>query len=155
MFAKEQVNAGERLAIFGGYATPIAEEMQLSDSHADFGIQVEERFVLAARCVEELEDADYVNHSCNPNAGIRGQIVLEAMRDIAPDEEITFDYAMVLCGGAGIPPYSMECSCGSPNCRGIVTDNDWQLPDLQQRYDGWFSWFLQEKIKEQKGRNGR
>lgn len=152
IFARERVAAGERLAIFGGYVMPIAEEPQLSDSHGDFAIQVDERFSLGSRYEHEIEATDYFNHNCHPNAGIRGQIFLDAMRDIEPDEEITFDYAMVLCGGEGIPPYSMECNCGSSICRGRVTDNDWQLPELQQRYDGFFSWFLQEKIKEQKGR---
>lgn len=143
------------MAIFGGYVMPIAEEPELSGKHSDFALQVDEHFVLGLRCEHELGGADYLNHSCDPNAGIKGQIFLDAMREIAPDEEVTFDYAMVLCGGEGIPPYSMECSCGSPNCRKRVTDNDWLLPELQQRYDGWFSWFLQEKIAAQKERNGR
>jgi hypothetical protein len=146
VFVREQVRAGERLAIFGGYVMPIAEEPELPGNHSDFALQVDEYFVLGLRCEHELGGADYFNHSCNPNAGIRGQIFLDAMRDIAPDEEITFDYAMVLYGAEGIPPYKLECHCGSPNCRGRVTDSDWLLPELQQRYHGYFSWFLQEKI---------
>jgi hypothetical protein len=31
---------------------------------------------------------------------------------------------------------------------GVITDNDWQRPELQARYDGYFSWFLQEKINQ-------
>lgn len=146
IFAREQIAAKERLAIFGGYVTLIGEEPQLSESHGDFAIQVEERFVLGAKGGHEVADTDYFNHSCDPNAGIRGQIFLDAMRDIVRDEEITFDYAMVLHSGEGIPPYELECHCGSPNCRGRVTDSDWLIPELQQRYDGWFSWFLQEKV---------
>jgi SET domain-containing protein len=37
----------------------------------------------------------YINHSCTPNAEPilrRGRIVFVALRDIAPGEEITFDY---------------------------------------------------------------
>ena len=142
------------MAIFGGHVMPIAEEPQFPESHGDFGIQVDEGFVLAARYEHELEDIDCLNHSCEPNAGIRGQIFLDAMREIAPDEEITFDYAMVLFGAEGIPPYELECHCGSPNCRGRVTDSDWLLPELQQRYGGWFSWFLQKKIEKRKEQNG-
>jgi len=32
------------------------------------------------------------NHSCDPNAGIKRDVFLVAMRDIKKDEEITFDY---------------------------------------------------------------
>ena len=36
----------------------------------------------------------HLNHSCEPNLGLQGQIAFVAMRDIAADEELTFDYAM-------------------------------------------------------------
>jgi uncharacterized protein len=39
--------------------------------------------------------ARYINHSCRPNAkpvGRKGGIVIVALRQIAPDEEITYDY---------------------------------------------------------------
>lgn len=42
--------------------------------------------------------------------------------------------------------FEMECSCGAPNCRKVITEHDWKLPDLQQRYRGYFSQYLQEKI---------
>jgi hypothetical protein len=59
---------------------------------------------------------------------------------------------MVLYRGKGVTPYKLACNCGAKNCRGIVTDNDWKLPDLQQRYDGYFQWYLQEKIDRLKKR---
>lgn len=37
----------------------------------------------------------YINHSCNPNTGIRGRVTFVALRDIAKDEEITFDYSII------------------------------------------------------------
>jgi len=36
----------------------------------------------------------FSNHSCEPNIGVQGQIVYVAMRDIAPGEELTHDWAM-------------------------------------------------------------
>ena len=50
----------------------------------------------------------YTNHSCDPNLAIQGQIVLVAMRDIAPGEELTIDWATTDDGD-----YEMECRCGS------------------------------------------
>ncbi len=38
------------------------------------------------------------------------------------------------------------------DCRGAVTEHDWQIPGLQRRCDGWFQWYLQEKINALRGR---
>jgi SET domain-containing protein len=37
----------------------------------------------------------FLNHSCEPNVGVQGQIVFVAMRDIAAGEELTLDYATI------------------------------------------------------------
>lgn len=63
------------------------------------------------------EPGVYTNHSCDPNAGIVRDVLLTAMRDIAKDEEITFDYSMITADG-----WKIECRCGSPCCRKIVGD---------------------------------
>jgi hypothetical protein len=55
------------------------------------------------------------NHSCEPNAGIRGTALLVAMRDIKKDEEVMFDYSMITADG-----WKMDCLCGSPSCRGVI-----------------------------------
>jgi hypothetical protein len=129
------MQAGERLAIFGGHIMPVDQEPEFEDDKGDFALQIDEQFVIGAAKGDELEAADYFNHSCDPNAGFKGQIFLVAMRDISTGEEITFDYAMVLHELKDALPYAFDCLCGSPNCRGIVTDNDWKLPEVQKRYD--------------------
>jgi hypothetical protein len=44
-------------------------------------------------------------------------------------------------------PYDeFNCGCGTALCRGQVTGNDWQLPELQARYEGFFSPYLQRRI---------
>jgi hypothetical protein len=40
----------------------------------------------------------------------------------------------------------MRCNCGSADCRGTITGKDWMRKDLQEKYKGWFCWFLQHKI---------
>lgn len=64
---------------------------------------------------------DYVNHSCQPNCGVRdddGRVVLFALQTIAPGDEISFDYATTQAGGF----FVFDCQCGSPACRGQVGD---------------------------------
>jgi hypothetical protein len=41
---------------------------------------------------------------------------------------------------------AFRCKCGRQNCRRIVTGRDWMKKELQERYKGWFCWFLQKKI---------
>jgi hypothetical protein len=105
-------------------------------------LQVEDRLFLVPRPIGE---GDYVNHSCNPNAGLSGQIGLVAMRDIKIGEEVCFDYAM-----CDTMPYDeFTCGCGSLNCRGKVGGDDWKKPVLQKRYSGYFSPHVQRRINTQ------
>jgi hypothetical protein len=105
-----------------------------------YSLQVEENQYLVS--LSDCEPPDYVNHSCDPNAGLSGQITLVAMRDIQPGEEITYDYAM----SDGSPYDEFNCSCGSPHCRGHVSGEDWRRTDLWLRYAGYFSPYLQRRI---------
>jgi len=146
VFATQFIKVEERLAIFGG------KVIRAVDEDGDYGIQIDENFVINAldKETQELEGAFFFNHSCSPNAGIKGQIFLVAMRDIVKDEEVTFDYAICLHRVDGLPPYRLKCLCGADNCRTIITDDDWRLPELQKKYDGYFSWYLQEKINRRR-----
>lgn len=83
----------------------------------------------------------FSNHSCDPNIGVQGQIVFVAMRDIQPGEELTHDWATT-----DDDDYEMECNCGASGCRKIITGKDWQRKDLQEKYRGYMSWYLERKI---------
>jgi hypothetical protein len=39
-----------------------------------------------------------------------------------------------------------NANAAHPNCRKILTGKDWQLPELQKRYAGYFSAYLARKI---------
>ncbi len=70
------------------------------------------------------------NHSCDPNVWHVGTYEIATRRAVGVGEELTIDYG-TQSGAAG---FSMACSCGSPICRGVVSSNDWRLPELQARY---------------------
>jgi D-alanine-D-alanine ligase len=70
-----------------------------------------------------------INHSCDPNAWIEG-LDLVARRAIAAGEEITVEYATFVAGTGE----SFDCQCGAGDCRGKVTPEDWQLPEIRRRY---------------------
>jgi len=111
------------------------ERLQNSD------VQITDDLHLVALTEEEYDAVMlFINHSCEPNLGFGRNVVLVAMRDVA-GEELTTDYAL-------FDDYegSMECTCGRSTCRGRVDGRDWQRPDLQERYRGYFSWYLDQKM---------
>ena len=150
IFAGKNIKKGEMCAIFGGHILRIKDEAKLPAKYSDTGIQIADQFVIST--VLNKEVADNFNHSCDPNAGIKGQIFLVAMRNIKAGEQVTFDYAMCLSYTKKHAAYfyKTKCLCGCKNCRGYITANDWKLPALQKKYKGFFSWYLQQKIDKQK-----
>lgn len=66
---------------------------------------------------EDETDAldNYANHSCAPNMGfVDGSLLHRALRDIAPGEELLWDYSTSM----NEPGWELPCDCGAPGCRG-------------------------------------
>ena len=140
VFAREPIEPRELVAIWSGRVVSADELDGLPAEIRRHTVQVEEALYLASLASDE--PPDYLNHACDPNAGLDGQIAIVAMRAIQPGEEVTIDYAM--CDGS---PYDeFDCACGSPRCRGRVTGSDWRDPTLWDRYAGHFSPYLQRRI---------
>ena len=139
-FAIEPIAAGETVAGFGGWLMTRADLATLPEERQHRSIQVDADLFMVSS--PEPERGDLVNHSCEPNCGLSGAILVVALRDIAVGEELTFDYAM----GDASDYDEFTCRCGTPSCRGIVTGSDWRDPALQARYAGWFSPYLAARI---------
>jgi hypothetical protein len=140
LYATEPLTEGELIAVWGGYSLTGDQFSTLPPYARQHSLQVEDDIYCVP--VRPDEPADMINHSCQPNAGMRGNVSLFAMWPIAAGEEICFDYAMT----DGSPYDEFDCSCGTELCRGRVSGNDWQRPDLRQRYQGFFSPYLQRRI---------
>lgn len=134
------IEKGELISIWGG---DIVAKERLDPSMPRFTQRVlqidEDLYILTA---EEKEPNDCFNHSCEPNLGFTGQIGLVTLRDVDAGEELTFDYAM----SDGEPYDEFDCHCGMPTCRHKVTGNDWKLPSLWEKYEGYFSPYLARRI---------
>jgi SET domain-containing protein len=142
LFAKQAITAGEIVAVKGGYILAKQEWTTLEEQLGSAEIQISEELFIAPDRESQREGCMvYTNHSCEPNIAIQGQIVFVAMNDIAPGTELTHDWATT-----DDLDYVIECNCGSPNCRGTITGKDWLKPELQEKYQGWFCWFIQRKI---------
>lgn len=140
-FVNEQLSQDSLVFIKGGHI--LTRDQMYSLNKIDSYWPIDDNYVLAAKNKEEFSLVKlYINHSCSPNCGIRGDIVGVAMRDISVGEEITFDYAFL-----DNEDNRFKCTCGSPNCRHIVTGFDWQIKELQKTYPEYFITYLKEKIK--------
>lgn len=141
VFAASAICKDELIAVWGGVILPMEEAFALPTSEKTQCIQVAEGFVLWTGPHQQTE-ADWINHSCTPNAGLSGQILVVAMRDIRAGEEVCFDYAM----SSTCDMDDFDCACGSPDCRGHVGPDDWRLTSLRRRYHGYFSSFVARRI---------
>jgi SET domain-containing protein len=147
LFATADIAKDEVVAVKGGHI--ISREQMREKVTPRLGpveIQIDDDLFIAPVTEEERKDSMlYTNHSCDPNLGTRGEITFVAMRNIRAGEELTHDWAMT-----DDDDYSVECNCGVPNCRKILTGKDWQRPELQARYAGYFSQYLEKKIADKR-----
>jgi hypothetical protein len=142
LFAREAIARGEIVAVKGGHVLTASAWARLEPTLGSAEIQIADGLFMAPVNADHRNGSMlYTNHSCDPNLALQGQIVLVAMRDVAPDEELTIDWATT-----DDLDYELTCHCGSRACRGTITGKDWLKPELQERYRGWFCWFLQRKL---------
>jgi hypothetical protein len=144
LFATARIDAGEIVAVKGGHVVTTTQLRQLPDPLPNSEIQMADGLHLVALTPEEYEPVMlFINHSCEPNVGFAGNIVLITMREVAAGEELTTDYAL-------FDDYDgqMSCRCNTASCRRVIDGRDWRRGELQRRYYGYFSWYLQRRIAE-------
>ena len=119
-FATRAIKKGERLMEYlGERVSHAVADSRFDDAkyalHHTFLFAVNRSVVIDAAV--NGNDARFLNHSCAPNCEAlieKSRVFIEAIRDIATGEEVTFDYATCLTASFG----DMDCLCGAANCRG-------------------------------------
>lgn len=116
VFAKRALKQGEQIAMLTGQRKSLPDVFKMIKNRVlqdDDPLQID----MGQYMLLDPESRAF-NHSCKPNAGIKGKSELFALRDIPPGEEITYDYSTT--GGVNITPdrWTMHgCNCGSEHCR--------------------------------------
>ncbi len=142
LFAREAIAVDEIIVIKGGHIFDAAALREVEARLGPAEIAVADGLFIGPRSAKERDGSMlFTNHSCDPNIGVQGQIVFVAMRAIAAGEELTHDWATT-----DDDDREMTCRCGAVCCRGTITGQDWRRPDLQEKYHGYFSWYLQRRI---------
>src|SRR5712691_6889533 len=143
LFAIADIAKNEIVAVKGGHIVDRKTlREKITPQLGPVEIQIDDHLFIAPVTDEEREGSMlYSNHSCDANLGMRGEITFVAMRNIRAGEELTHDWATT-----DDDDYSVECKCGALKCRKLLTGKDWQRPDVQKRYAGYFSAYLARKI---------
>lgn len=100
-------------------------------------------FIVSQRTVVDAavggNDSRFINHSCGPNCETyieRGQIFIEAIRDIPAGAELSYDYRYERDAdevGKEGAELTYPCHCGSRTCRGTILAPDELKPARKKR----------------------
>jgi len=71
-----------------------------------------------------------INHSCNPNSGIKCDKILVSVKNIEKDEQIFYDYSTTMDEDS----FTMQCDCREPDCRKIVKDFKYLPAKTREKY---------------------
>jgi SET domain-containing protein len=134
VFATAAIAKGERLVQYKGKLRTHAQADRIYGDEPETGhtflFTLNDKYVIDANVDGNI--ARWMNHSCDPNCEAvyeeadsgnprEDRIFIEAIRDIAPGEELTYNYGIVLD-----EPHTAKakklwaCHCGSPRCTGTM-----------------------------------
>src|SRR5215469_11935578 len=127
VFARERIARGTRIIEYLGERVSHAEADRRYDGkdphdNHTFLFIVDTRTVIDAGV--NGNEARFVNHACEPNCESvieRRRVFIDALRDIEPGEELTYDYQIQR--EPDDPPdidQVFACRCGAPGCRGTM-----------------------------------
>jgi len=124
VFAATSIHHGEVIFTCEGKVISLQEVVAKGDQQSN-PIQIDTQTYL------DVESPGvYINHSCDPNAGLMNNTILVALRAIAPHEQICFDYSTSMSEEL----WTMECKCLAPQCRGLIQDFHYLPAELKARY---------------------
>jgi len=122
VFASRDIKGGEEIYRFSGPSVTFRESVA-SGPNECYSLQVDRDLY-----INPESPGKYINHSCDPNSGLR-ELVLVALRDIKEGEELSYDYSTTMLERHWV----MDCRCGSPLCRHVIEDFD-KIPEARQKY---------------------
>jgi hypothetical protein len=126
-FATRAIPAGTRLIEYAGQRITSAESdarypEPADERHHTFLFAIDDDIVIDAAV--DGNEARFINHSCDPNCDAvidDARIFIETVRDVAPGEELAYDYQYTL-EERHTPARKRQypCHCGAVKCRGTI-----------------------------------
>ncbi len=134
VFTRTPIPGGALILVYKGLLITHAQADRRygdrSESGHTFLFTLNARYIIDANAGGNA--ARWINHSCEPNCHAcieesgdgdprRDRVLIEALRDIAPGEELTYNYGIVL-EGRQTPRLRRlwACRCGTVSCTGTM-----------------------------------
>jgi SET domain-containing protein len=127
VFALAPIAEGERVLEYTGSVITWKQAKKLPPHNPDdpnhtFFFHIDDKHVING--LDGGNAAKWINHACGPNceADEEGaRVFIKALRDIAPGEELNYDYGLILDGKhTKKVKKEFACRCGTPECRGTM-----------------------------------
>ncbi len=139
VYADQKIRKGEVIACFDGAIYDDNYE-PWTDDMFNHAIQIG-----PALWRDSKGCARFINHSCEPNCGIKGLTRVVAMRPIVAGEQISWDYEMTEKNKY----WKMKCKCGASGCRGTIGHYKNMPRSVRKKYVGFISdWITKKKNKK-------
>lgn len=126
-FARAIIPAGTSVIEYVGERIDKAESNRRCEDGNPFIFNINDTWDIDGAV--DWNPARFLNHSCSPNCEAQQEeerIWIVALRDIAPGEELTFNYGYDLSEWADYP-----CACGATDCLGYIVAAE-HRPAVQQ-----------------------
>lgn len=139
MFAIKDIPVGTTICFLNGKEVSLQE---IDDLEAEGSVKQGDSLQIGDETYLQLEETyRCINHSCDPNAGIRGKNELFALKPISKGQEITFDYSTTMWEDKeqirtlfDEELWEIPCGCGAKNCRKTIGEF-YELPQkIQETY---------------------
>jgi SET domain-containing protein len=85
----------------------------------------------------------YLNHSCNPNCGIKGNEIV-SIEKIVPGEEITIDYSTTTIDKT----WGHECFCGAINCKKFIRSVQYLPKNIFNKYKDYMPAYVRNNYPQ-------
>ncbi|MXN74384.1 SET domain-containing protein-lysine N-methyltransferase [Burkholderia sp. 4701] len=127
VFAVAPLKAGERVVEYKGERISWKEALRRhphdpNEPNHTFYFALEEGGVIDGKV--DGNSARWINHSCAPNCEaeeLEGRVYIHALRDIEPEEELFYDYGLVIDAKLTKKlKREYACHCGAQSCRGTL-----------------------------------
>lgn len=124
VIATDKIVKDEIIAVWGGRVVH-RDDLPEHINHSPMYLQISDELFMVSPELNEHPDAiHFIQQSFEPNSGFRGEITLVAMRDIYPEEEITYDPRM-------------------------NSKKGYLIRSVREKYNKYFSDFIQRKIEQE------
>jgi uncharacterized protein len=127
VYAAAPILAGSRVIEYTGERIDWAEALR---RHPHDPSQPNHTFYFSLESGEVIDalhggnNSRWINHACEPNCEaeeIDGRVFIHALRDLAPGEELFYDYGLVLDERYTAKlKKEFQCLCGTATCRGTL-----------------------------------